>query len=365
MAKQPLPLGGHGNVSISEHDGKAHARVRVRDRQGRYATWTRTAATRAEAENRLRTDLAALDPSHGAPDARSTLRAATAAFLEHETRAEHLAEGTLTTYGAVARAHVLGPASALGSLRLLECDRPALRDALQVVVNTSGDGTARGVRSLVSRVLQSAVDDGIIPVNHARGLRVPKPTVKREHARPHLDKNRALTAEEKALVLAFVDESEYAEHYDLVIVVRLLAHLGARLGEVLAVTFDDWDPATRQLTIRGTKTRRSFRVVKVSAVLAERIEAARAPGRVRIAGDGSRTGNARDKSRVSSRLHVLYELAGAPWLSSHGWRRTAATDLVRAGQSPVDAAAYLGMSVQTLLQTYVKAPQVASAGELL
>lgn len=103
--------------------------------------------------------------------------------------------------------------------------------------------TVRKVASVLSGALQFAVDDGRIPVNPARGLKLAKVTK---------SVKRYLTHEQVAALAAKVGWIRGGHQYGYDTAVLTLAYCGLRWGELSGLRVRDFDAQRRRITIRQT-----------------------------------------------------------------------------------------------------------------
>jgi integrase len=156
-------------------------------------------------------------------------------WVEH---APHLAESTRRAYLGLARARLLEPLSALPAA----CSEQDLRRVLATIRDGPNGLSAQSLAILTTilhRAFAQAVADGLLPTNPAAAIRLPR--VKRRPA-------RFLTAEQAQALL------QAAEGADLQ--TRVLVHLalttGLRIGELLALRWEDIDLQAAELRVSGT-----------------------------------------------------------------------------------------------------------------
>jgi integrase len=152
------------------------------------------------------------------------------------------------------------------------------------------------------------------------------------------------------------------------------AHTGARVSELLALTWQDidWEQDTisisKQLGRDGqptrTKTTRGNRTLKMSPELRRALrEHWVASGQLSGFCFVSWSGEPPSYPNARRALTAAIKAAGIEYdeqthrLGFHCFRHGAASALIRAGVDPVRVAAYLGDDVQTILKTYAHAWQ--------
>ena len=133
-------------------------------------------------------------------------------------------------------------------------------------------------RSVISNILNFAVDSGVLTSNAMRQVRSVKSQTPRVDKR---DRTRAFTRAERDQVIAYADEC--AQRPDLnprsvrrretaADLVGFLAGTGARIDEARSMRWQDYDAAAGTCRIRGTKSGSSDRVVNAPGWLRERLD---------------------------------------------------------------------------------------------
>ncbi len=341
----------------------------VRHRRGRRSEWLadyrlagkrirRCFHTREEAERAVaRADLLSgkRDGPAGALLA-STLSAYSGEWLR---RAQgRLAPKTLRSYEQLLRVHVL---PALGHRPLRELTRASLRELLaQKVEAKLSRNTVRLIHAAVRALLSEAVDEEILIANPAAGLGRVYGLASRR-ARQH--ELRALTAEETGQLLRALTARRSVHH----VLFEVLLGTGMRVGEVLALRWEDLDLEQRRIRIlRGvhegeegpTKTGRG-RTVLISAGLVQALRRHRMSARQRARRRWNRTGlvfpspgpaggylDAGSVRRAFKRALGWAELP--THFRVHDLRHTYAVLLLRSGVRLQDVRAQLGHSTITL-----------------
>jgi len=235
----------------------------------------------------------------------------------------------------------------LGKCRL--CDVRTVevqRFILQKFDGGLGWETCHHLRNLLSKIYASAVKWGhFAGVNPALGVELPEKQCVRE--------KRILMPGEAVRLLRLLREP--------VRTMVLLAILtGLRIGEILALRWQDVDVSGRELHVerayyRGSmgtpKTKGSKRKVPLPLSVMRALAALPVNGELVFA---SRKGTPFNDTNLLLRvLKPAGKLAGVPWVSWHTFRRTHATLLQLAGGSAKDAQAQLGHSqITTTLGIY-------------
>jgi integrase len=246
MARPPLPLGQHGNIKVKREDSRWVARCRVRDLDGVTRRAERWGSSQTAARRALQDELR--QRCGGRPELlRPNSRFREAADVWLGKVRERREDSTLDIYEHRLKKVILPE---LGELLLAECDVAQI-DAFfsrlerkrRTIVHDDGTtsekphyaaSTRRGVRAVVSGVLQQAVLHKAIGSNPVRDLeRIESPKGHRP-AEP-----RGLTAEERRRLLEYVDTDKVSIAADLPDLIRFAIGTGLRIGELCATRWMD------------------------------------------------------------------------------------------------------------------------------
>ena len=396
MTRRALEIGQHGPISVT---------YQHKDERGKWvaaeAPRRRTAGARTDARYRARAKYRDTDGVVRDVEAHRGAKAAAEAALVHalarrgqsaaltgmtgETRfaeALPLWEREITEHSGVSassqRVYLLTMAAhvtpVLGALRLREITVPVLTDTLRAIASggngSGGSGSAKTARTVLRSFFDLAQRHGAVEANLVRAvpaIRVDKR--QRATAASARTTSRAFTREERDALLAYADQDERAQARDLPDVLAFLAGTGVRIGEALAVRWEDVDLDAGEVRVSGTvvavkgqgvtrqdggKTDASTRSVALPSWLVERL-------RARLARTGQDTpavlantvGALRDPSNTAHHVRDLLDGAGFPWATSHTFRKTAGTLLTDAGVSIREVANQLGHAkVSTTLDYY-------------
>jgi integrase len=145
----------------------------------------------------------------------------------------------------------------------------------------------------------------------------------------------------------------------------LAIHTGTRQGELLALRWEDVDLDAGVLRVRGTKTARSRRTVKLSQAVLEALRShlARQLEEIDRTGDryqdrglvfATEVGTTLNRHNLTQRsFRPLLAKAGLPEIRFHDLRHTCATILLKAGQHPKFVQEMLGhATIAITLDTY-------------
>ncbi|MFC4002923.1 site-specific integrase [Prauserella oleivorans] len=197
---------------------------------------------------------------------------------------------------------------------------------------------------------------------------------------------RALTFEERQQWLAQLEADEKAVRWDLPDLSRFLMATGVRIGEALALYWEDVDLANSFVDIKytvvrvkgqglkrkPTKTAAGERVLPLPSwtvdMLQTRHDAAKEAGRPPASPVfANQDGNLRDPSNTLRALREARGTEGFEWVTSHVFRKTAATVLDDAGLSARKIADQLGHAKPSMTQDVYLGRKVVSwdAAEVL
>lgn len=375
--RPPLPIGTHGKIESKDvtPDGQTRPRVWLawtyyRDADGKTRRVKRTGGSKSAAENGLRKALS--ERQHDAATAltgSSKLRDAADRWFEQreaEVDAGTLSTNTLGVYRSSYRNHIVGP---LGDVRLRELTVSRCEAWQQALRKSRGPSSTKTARSVLSGVLGYAARLDAISANPVRDLSVVPAKAKR--------RARAMTRDERDQWLAALEESDRACRWALPDVTRFMLATGCRIGEVLAVTWDDVD-------LEAGTVRVAHHLVRVTGEGLRRVEGAKSDA-------GERTlplpqwaqamlmrrrtdprsawpvfpdslGGWRDPSNLLRVLRQERDAAGYGWVTSHVFRKTVLTVLDDAGLSPRMVADVAGHSDPSMTQrVYMERGKVSAA----
>lgn len=343
--RPPTPIGTCGAINLT-HLGPSRYRAyaRYRDRDGKLRPVTRTGASRAEAERKLKDALAnRVQELRGrGVSASTTMKALCQTWIEEVQENPKLAKSTKARYRTLVASFIVPK---VGNLRLREVNVPVLDRVLSEVSRESGPGNAKGVKSCLSGMLALAVRHGAIPSNPVRDARTissePEPV-------------RALTpAEERALVDG-LSRHPRALALDLVDICVFMLGTGVRIGEACALQLDRVDLEAGTATIsrnlgpdgieNRTKTKAGTRIIALPPHLVEMIKRRVADPAIAtdVAIFPSPSGRLQNISNLTGRLREVFDDLGFDWLHSHTFRKTVATRLDQAGLTARQVADHIG-----------------------
>ena len=359
MARPPLPIGTHSNITTHKLPGAGFCAVaRFRDHDGVTRKVKRVGSTARIAADRLREELrdrARQGPASGL-NGDSRLRVAAEQWIESVdllVTQGLRSPNTSQIYRLNLTTHVL---PAIGELRLREVTVPRLDRFVQTLQLHSGSATAKIARTVVSGVLGLAVRHGAIPTNPVRDIGRIASQPKRQP--------RALSTEERQAWIDRLNIDDDAVRKDLPDLCEWFLATGVRIGEALAVSWEKVDLKTGFVQIdytlirikgvglirKGTKSsagERTLRLPGFALTMLRRRKLA-SGGRGPVFPDTE--GGWRDPSNTSRDLRDARGSEEFAWVTSHVFRKTAATEMDVAGLTARQIADQLGHAKVSMTQ---------------
>jgi integrase len=358
MPRPPLPIGTYGNIRTHRVPGGYRAFTRFRDHDGVTRKVERNGQSEAAAKNRLREHLRdrARQGAYDSLNRDSRFRVAADEWIASVDRL--VVQGlrspnTAQLYRLNLTTHVL---PALGELRLREITVPRLDRVIQTLQLHKGTATAKIARSVASGVLGLAVRHGAIPTNPVRDIGRITGTPRRPP--------RALTPDERQEWITRLNGDEDAVRKDLPDLCEWMLGTGVRIGEALAVSWEEVDMTSGTVAIehtivritgvgllrKGTKSSAGVRTLRLPAFAVAMLRRRKliSGGRGPVFPDSQ--GGWRDPSNTSRDLRTARGSEQFAWVTSHVFRKTAATELDRAGLSARQIADQLGHAQVSMTQ---------------
>ena len=341
MGRPPLPIGSWGLIrTYPTGEGKTksfRAMAKYRDFDGVTRTVQASGRNATQASQNLRRMLQDRSLAGRQGDLTGMSRFEDAVRLWLERVDEMVADGrrspaTADTYRRQLKNHVL---PAMGQVRLGEATTPLVDKVVGSIKRKISPATAKSCRSVISGVMGLAVRQGAITSNPVR-------EVERIEAKPKREP-RALSVDERVQLLAQMQADDAAVRRDLPDLVFFMLCTGCRIGEALAALWSevDLDAGTVQITStlvrikgeglirKGTKTTNAERTLPMPpsgvAMLRRRFMSG---ARLDQPLFPDVLGGFRDPANVRRELREARgDDEALAWITSHTFRRTAATIL--------------------------------------
>lgn len=247
----------------------------------------------------------------------------------------------------------------LGSKRLPAIKAPDINRALAQLASRDGDEyladrTLRRLFAPLSVLLGSAVEEGLIPYNPARDLRVPsgRDAQRRVSAGDHDDEHDDVKPYTRAQIRALLAVLE--PRLELRALILLLATTGLRISEAVAlqwkhVQLDGSDPHVKVRRawvyerFAEPKSRHSRRKVPINRQLVDALREHRTHGDPRVElVFASSVGTVLRPENLRRTLLPFAQEANVPWHGFHGFRHAFASMLIEDGRNVVQISRLLG-----------------------
>ncbi|NTL63874.1 site-specific integrase [Enterococcus faecium] len=243
----------------------------------------------------------------------------------------------------------------------------------KVVNDWSEKGTSKQYPLFINymnKVFKYAINIGLTSDNPTLNLIIPKPQIKTEK------KLKLYTKEQLELFLNEVSQEQnpYFKNRDYTLF-RLLAFSGCRIGEILALTWDNINFKTNEMAIKKTvarsdkyyisetpKTKKSNRIIYLDEKTLKQLEFWKLEQRKYLFQLGFTKANylfTNDENNftinqsVAERYNIYRERAGLPYIGLHGFRHTHASMLYEAGADHKEVQERMGhANIKTTMDTY-------------
>jgi integrase len=250
MPRPPLPLGAYGKIKTWQDGPTWLARAKFRDFDGVVRLVKRSGKSKAAAERALRAALVErqtpVKEAEITPDTKFCKVAESwLAEVEKAVDVGSRSPGTLDAYRYIYGRHVK---AALGELRIREVGTPVVDRVLGAIKQKTVSG-ARTAKIVISGVMRLAARHGAVTINPVREAARIEGTPRR--------KPRALTAEERRQWLDLLQASEPARVWDLPDLTVMMLATGCRIGECLALGWDEVDLDQAAVDVRWRLVRRT------------------------------------------------------------------------------------------------------------
>ncbi|TDD10590.1 site-specific integrase [Saccharopolyspora terrae] len=364
MPRKPLPIGTYGEIRTHQDKRGWRAIANFRDMDGVTRPVERRGRSKSAAIRNLKIALIErgkrrVGTEINADSKFEDVARKWLAMVERLVDVGDRSPTTLDQYRSVLNKHVI---PAFAELRIgHEVTVPVLEAFLQATRTNKGVGVAKTARSVLSGVMGHAVRNQALDQNPVR-------ETSRLEGRRKRGKSgrRALTREERVQWLAQLEADEKATRWDLPDLSRFMLATGVRIGEAQAVYWADVDldealvdvdfnvvrVKGKGLIRKSTKTEYGERTLPLPSwaveMLRHRFTEAGEPSDGPVFPDS--LGRLRDPSNTRRVLRETRGSEGFAWVTSHVFRKTAATILDEAGLTPRLIADQLGHSRPSMTQ---------------
>jgi integrase len=392
--RQPTPIGTHGKISTSQIGPKLwEARTRFRDADGEYRKVKRQGGSATAAENNLKKALSERRHNAGSTITPSTrVREVGEKWLAHVEALVDAGDRSPRTLDSYRSAWALHVEPGLGALQLREITTGRCEAWLVALRKKVGPSMCSTARAVLSGVLGYAARMDAIPTNPVRDLS-PIPGAGSRKRKP-----RAMTAAERAAWLTWMDTNvalppqnpgapprrpttrspertlELAASRALGDITRFMLGTGCRIGEAMAVSWDevDLDAGTVEICwhivrvkgkglvrLEGAKSEAGERLLKVPSWCVDMLMRRRVDPASGYPVFPDALGGWRDPNLVMRWWRWSRDEAGFSWVTSHVFRQTVISVLDEAGLSTREVADQAGHSRIAQTQSYM-ARKIAS-----
>lgn len=350
MPRPPLPLGTHGEIRCYKiGDRKYRARVKYRDYDGKVRHVERMGTSKSGAKEALKQALR--DRSHSVAGDEVTPQSKVGELARLWLRDLDESDKAFRTKRTYREAWERDLSTPVGALRVSEVTVSVAERVLRAIQTNAGTGSAKHAKVVLNGVLAMAVRHDAIAANPIKEVTLPKGKASRTGR-----EKKVITAAELEGLRRHLQSSDRARRRDLPELVDMLAALGCRIGELLALDWSKVDFDNGTIKIEGTvirekgvglfvqpHTKSSAGMRTVTApkwamkLLQRRHEQADSKWVF-----PSASGTLRDPD--NTRADLRDEVADTAWvgLHPHAFRHLVATRLDEAGLSAREIADYLG-----------------------
>jgi integrase len=367
MARPPLPIGTWGKIRTEKLGPNRHrARARFRDYDGTTRDVEATDTTGPAAIRALKVKLRdRTTPTDDEINRETRISKLAELWIEEITAEERLTPQTIQRYQTSLNTAVV---PALGNLRIREASVGRLDRFLRDIAKEC-PAAAKAAKIVLNQMFALAARHGAIPTNPVRDT---------GRLRKRRRKIVTLTEEHLQAVRASIRDWQRPKpgkpgprHTgDLADIVDLMLATGARIGEMLALRWEDLDLGAKRptLTICGTivyvkgsgffrqewpKSHASYRTLTlprfaVAVLMARKLAAADNPHDAIFA---SRKGTWLSTNNVRRQWRQARAATDLTWVTPHTFRKTVATLIDREADAK-RAAAQLGHTSEEITNTY-------------
>lgn len=237
-----------------------------------------------------------------------------------------------------------------------------LKNGRRMYTDRKGPGlssvTVQDIRRTLSICLEKAIEEDLIYKNPTKKMKIPN------------DRKIEMQTLRKEDMKVFLEEAKRSGLYEFYL---LELSTGLRLGEITALTWDDFDEIRKTITVNKAATRLDGKIVVSTPKTAssnrtiripdECVEALRAmkvrkPDESNLIFPSPRTGREREGPAVTRQLHRIQLRAGLPRIRFHDLRHTFATLMIEQGVDIKTVSQMLGHTdAGFTLKTYMHVTQ--------
>lgn len=367
MPRPPLPIGTWGKIRRDQlGPNRWRARTNFRDYDGETRLVEAHDSTGAKAENKLREMLRdRATPNSSDITANTPILTLAGLWFDEITGQEELSAQTIDRYRSCFEQAIRKP---LGKLRIRETTVGRLDKFFKTLAKIH-PSQARNAKVVLKQMLAMAVRHGAITTNPIRDI---ASLPSRRHTVVALATDDLETVRTAIRRWQTPEPGKSGPHHtnDLADIVDLLLATGARIGEILAIRWQDLDldSPTATLTISGTlvyvkgkglfrqdwtKTDAGFRIIVLPS-FATRMLRRRRQSKITNGLDAvfaTRKGTWLSPNNVRRQWRQARADTGFEWVTPHTFRKTVATHLDDEGETKA-ATQQLGHSNEDVTKKY-------------
>jgi len=357
--RPPTPIGTYGKVKHRQlTEGRWEARTYFRDYDGTSRLISRRGRSAPAAERSLKKALTertrTRSPALGRDTRLRTVAERWFTEIEEAVLADELSPNTSRLYRCYLDRHVL---PAVGDLRISEADVPRLDLFMRSLKEHNGTSVVKTCRSILSGFMGYAVRHGAVEHNPIRDIG-------RIRGANRKVKARSLTIAECVAWLTQLEDDDVAVRRDLPDLTRWLLATGVRIGEAIAVSWNEIDLDNSTVAI-------DYKIIRIKGRGLVRVPRPKSDAghrtlplplfalrmlsrRSRRRADGplfpDARGGWRDPSNTSRDLREARGSGEFAWVTSHVFRKTCATILDESDLSARQIADQLGHAKVSMTQ---------------
>lgn len=225
---------GQGEGTISKRpDGTWWARITVgRDTEGKQKRRAFYGKTRKEVQEKLTAALNEVNNNTYIEPSKMTVEQWLQMWLKTYKKG-FVRDSTYDSYRVKMKAVI----ERIGDIKMKNLQPDMIQNCINDLNTVWSQGTVAAALTILKVAMDQAVDNGIIKTNVAARCKIPRGKVR---------ENRAMTKEEQEM---FIEKAKTTRYGDIFLIALAT---GARIGELIALTWDDVDFAKNLITINKT-----------------------------------------------------------------------------------------------------------------